>query len=189
MSDIKVHTLVLHQTDLYQTETERHYMIRCGLFFQNERTLACSSSCDSWRWGGLWLIMEEKHHALHADAVLQGRKITLGVSDGSIHHHCAKTDEIESEVSTETPVTAKCHVCMIIQNQRCSRGETCSLVSKQTQGLLNLCWRMDWNFDHFDTFNSGRSDFSDKFVSVSKVYLNEGGLKSLQLQQLFIKAW
>ncbi len=136
-------------------------MIRCSLFFQNEISVACSSSCDLWR---------RTHHALHADVVLQGRKITLGVSDGC--HRCAKTDEIESEVSTETPVIAKCHVYIIIENQRCSWGETCSLVSKQTLGLLNLCWRTDWNAD---TFNGGRSDFNNSFFGVSKVYLNEGG--------------
>lgn len=32
-----------------------------------------------------------KEHALHADAVLQGRKIVLGVADEFINHHCAKT--------------------------------------------------------------------------------------------------
>lgn len=39
----------------------------------------------------LWSPRRRKDHALHADAVLQGRKMTLGVADGSIHHRCAKT--------------------------------------------------------------------------------------------------
>lgn len=59
-----------------------------------------------------------KEHALHADAVLQGQKIVLGVADESINHHCAKNaDEIESEVSTKHLLLQKSHVCIIIQNQ------------------------------------------------------------------------
>lgn len=106
---------------IYHATTGRHNMIRCGLFLQNEIKEAWSCSCELRRWGGLWFIMEstvEKRSCFTCRCCFAGEENDAGhcrrVYPSPL---CQNTDEIESEVSTETAVIAKCHVCIIIQNQ------------------------------------------------------------------------
>lgn len=121
---------------IYHATTGRHNMIRCGLFLQNEIKGAWSCSCELRRWGGLWFIMEsteEKRSCFTCRCCFAGEENDAGRSRRVYPSPlCQNTDEIESEVSTETPVIAKCHVCIIIQNQL-----HYTLVSQQTQAIKN----------------------------------------------------
>lgn len=148
---------------IYHAITGWHNMISCSWFLQNEIKVAWSSSCDLRRCGGLWLILqatEEKRACFTCRWCFAGEENGAGRSRRVYRSPlCQNADEIESKVSTETPVIAKCHVCIIIQNQCSFWGETYTLVSQQThkQKWINNC----------DTLTGGRSDFSG-FFGISK---------------------